>query len=1562
MGPCPNSNPLLKLKGLQPRHFPNITVSLGRMGDSGENRGCEMNNSNKLLFLATLGFIVFGLTQARADQMDDAMARLRQGCRTNSVLHGVWPLQWQRTDADDGYDLDLILDAANAQQQLALVTAAIRPIGKVTIRPRELPLSEMVATLDSAVTERIEQLGCWVSGAYFSAGAQADTLNVELFGHLYEEPQKLMVANACRRLIGEGPWKAPGLPELLVSDRGLAVALRSEQLQAALARLRAPLATDSRMHGAWVEAVECFDYQGELDHYEVYLWLEEANAEAQRVLLNRLLEQHLGRGAYEVNSAVVLPLAKLITKLRTRLEAEPSLGKGSWVNGAFYKAGVQDAVVELALYGQVFSADQKEVIKRVVDELKAADATWETVSPLEVITGDQVIRMDQVSARMRQVRQQIRDAIRADEQLHGSWVDLVECLDHTGNQLHHWDVYAWLDRDRATPQQQKLVALLDRFLGEGKHEVQHWHRLPVSYFTSQLQAAFERRLGEGCFIGGAYFEQPADPAQETFQLVAHGRLFTEAHRQSIARAFERFKLIDPSWSQTRSPRGTEILFDSRKLRLSSLSATSERALDAIRKRIIHEPALHGVWFDIAECYDHRGQFEHYDAYLWLDSDRAADQRQQMEGLFAQWIGEDAKIHLHERRLPVSRLVTDMAESVQTKLGKGCWVTGAYYAAGVQADTVELRFYGHVNKADAENQTTLIKSTAADLMRRDPAWAGVAPGNPIELIISDAALVRYEPPADLIEAQTRIRGRMKADVSLHGAWLAGLSPCFNHLKKVERYEAFLWLDPAKGEPQRLAATTLLDGEFGDAYRIAEVRELPLSRWAANLQEAAEIELGKKGCWILGAYYEAQTQENVVGLMPFGKLFTDDQRVAVMNRARALTNQDSSWKSTQPLELLVVDQAILLDQPSARMRQARQRIRDAIRANEQLHGSWVDLVECLDHTGEKLHHWDVYAWLDRDRATLQKQQLGSLLDRFLGPEQHDVLYWHELPVSRFTSRLQAAFEQNWGPGCFIGGGYFEQLPDPAQETVNLVIHGRVLKGEHRDSVSRAFERFKLADVSWDQAPSPRESEILSDTRKLRLSTLTPANKLARDAIRKRAFEDPDLHGVWLDMAECYDHLGQLVHFDVHLWLDTDRPDEQRDAVMALLDRWIGTDTTRDIHETKLPLSQLVSKLQTYSRSAFPGDPCLMMGAYYSAGEQAGTVSLNLFGNARNLRPADAAADETSENPAEAALNNKRESLTRTCERMVNGDPAWQLSPNQLLIASNLELAAPSAKLSDALAAIRTELFENADLHGAWVDAMECLDHQRRPQHLHVTLWLDTDRAAAQRQTVLALLDGWIGADAKREIHDIELPLSRLVSRLQEYVKSDYPQDPCLIMGAYYSAGVQAETISLNLYGNARKPAPAAGAAAAGDAADPGEEEFDKKREHLTRTCKLMMGAEPAWQSSPYQVLLASKLERVPRSEQLTQALVEVRAELLADVALHGVWVDAMECFDHRGQLSHHHVTLWLDTNRGGAAATASPGIVDSMARRSHAESSARAAIPAVAVSYGLGGASSNQTGVG
>jgi hypothetical protein len=365
-----------------------------------------------------------GVDPAKAGEaLAHATAAIAAACRNDAALHGAWvrlePDEQASTATEIKFQARVLVDADREQEQLPQVEKLLTqlPLGhspRIVAPIHRAPLSRMVPLLQAAAVRAAGKPGCFVRGAYY--GSQKDpegneNLVVMPYGRLEKASQGDAVVTRFARETGGAEWDDyqvfAGTSPRPVLDR-LLIRGASARLVQAYRGLDDALSTDPILKGARIELVECLDHLGEFAHYDVYQYVTEDRAEAQRTRLAALLEQRLG-GDHLVMADEALPLARLIHRLNLSIESRATLN-GCWVDGAYFTGEYSqlpvsgeppaEALVQrqakLVLEGQI-AAEQPDKQREWISELAGAfvqlDPDWRNYAGEFAVMADGMTEM-----------------------------------------------------------------------------------------------------------------------------------------------------------------------------------------------------------------------------------------------------------------------------------------------------------------------------------------------------------------------------------------------------------------------------------------------------------------------------------------------------------------------------------------------------------------------------------------------------------------------------------------------------------------------------------------------------------------------------------------------------------------------------------------------------------------------------------------------------------------------------------------------------------------------------------------------------------------------------------------------------------------------------------------------------------------------------------------------------------------------------------------------------------------------------------------------------------------
>jgi hypothetical protein len=1497
---------------------------------------------------------------ARDEFHRNALTHLQDAVRDQPALHGCW------VDFLPAYDREgelvrnyatLWLDASRADAQRAEVDRLFQTWAEGEVRPlreRLLPLSELVSEVREALNEEFEIPGNWVLGAYFARIAGAGT-GVELrpFGRIgmVGEPDgmSLKVTQAFEsrikanpawrglnitpvdRLIelhgalgtttpanvpgtpadddptaeppapeGDEPSAGPAVPAGGTDGAAEATKTETERLQAIESKtvenrgfVRDRMREDEALHGAWIDMGACVDHRARLSHYDVYLWLDQRNAELQKARIEEILRRSDAK--FEIVQEVEWPFSELIARLQETVQRDDYREPGCWISGGYFQE-VDDANrAELVLYGRVLNElnfpdgsvhNAEEQGDRIVGRctsLMRESAVWRDSPKLTITPVPRGLKEHKLSEKALDLRGRMQEELWRDPQLHGCWVDLAACYDWNGNEVRY-DVYLWVDQPsgRGTA-------------GQGSPGNRTEDSGPVAPGTSPEPA-------------GA--DAPASPSP-TAAIGPQDRgrpdvVFTAAVRGS-----------GPCFCIPVRPPG-----------LATAGAVRVPPADPGAARV--PPAIPGAAPLAAEPEDGelfraegQGSFGNGGGGDAADAADAADagdsvlvnpeqapveidQRTKLIELLNRFLGEDKYTIVAEAEVPVSDLVNEVRREVEAEFGRGCFVLGAYFAqfdSGVAAEPaaptdpaeppsspdsrqgdghVELHIYG---QGASPAQITRIEDIVQRAMRRNPIWERLPRLGGGEVVATDRILqlaAGLKKPDEVTEALRQVRAAVKDDPLLHGAWV-DLTACYDHFAvgpsrdaatgtapKPSSYLVYLWLDeglPTSGDSfasgsnradlQRQEIMRLLETALGaERCRIADEVRLPVSQMLADLRRKTAEQYGH-GCFVRGGYFEAPPAlvgEEQVELMLFGRAFdgqpegTADaaeqpdrpkgQRETIREMAEQLRSNNPGFNrlcGARPVEFQISVDGVKAYQPSAELTAMRETVRNAIGADERLKGVWLDLAECRDHRGQ-VDHYEVYVALDagsppvevqvqpapqpaapaepqyetRSRVWVdrcgcphqieyqvpvpqpvtrpeprlagstpvnvspgeQEQAVFDLLDQVAGPGRYAVVERVELPFTQLVARLQDEVVQRFGAGCYVSGAsYVEEAGSPA---VDFVLEGQVFTQEQRDEIARECERLKRGHPGWTHLPGPqrRELYVRSERQQLLrvLDTLDSETDAKRRAIRAAILHDPRLHGAWVDVADCRNRDGKLMHYDVCVWLDTQRAGAQQPAVWDLLDQWLGQGRYHIVRQTNLPLSGLLAELQRRVAARY-GPGCFATGAYYAQPDESppsDPVELTLYGR--------------------VADDEMRQWIQSEGQQILAQDAAWNgrvsfWNNDVVVVDKELKLQKLTERGKQQLTRIHQLLYERRLLRGIWVDVDECYDHLDQLTHYNVYVHRDEAFGESQKQQLRGVLDEVLGSQYV-VLREEQLPVADMLSRVNLVIDAQTRFSGSLVQGIHFT----------------------------------------------------------------------------------------------------------------------------------------------------------------------------------
>lgn len=300
--------------------------------------------------------------------------------------------------------------------------------------------------------------------------------------------------------------------------------------------------------------------------------------------------------------------------------------------------------------------------------------------------------------RAREMIRGIKEACRSDRALHGAWFFYDEVSS---------EVTFVVDRGRAAEQSKRLDELFATMPAAFRPKRKAILQLPLSDLLAKLRPRVEARLGKrGRFVQGAYFA-PASPDDEEGDILLSlfGRVPNQdAERDAILDECSQLMDKDPVWNAVA---GRAIIADTREISKRAASQRMIEAQDRIFAALRTEEKLHGIWVDLAECFDHQESFVYYDVITWLDAAKSQAQRSDIRMVLDEVIGKDYDV-IHEISLPVSKALADASFVIDANaVFDGCLIHNAYFAPGSldagEVGSVELVPYGRIAGEDQRDK-------------------------------------------------------------------------------------------------------------------------------------------------------------------------------------------------------------------------------------------------------------------------------------------------------------------------------------------------------------------------------------------------------------------------------------------------------------------------------------------------------------------------------------------------------------------------------------------------------------------------------------------------------------------------------------------------------------------------------------------------------------------------------------------------------------------------------------------------------------------------------------------
>jgi len=281
------------------------------------------------------------------------------------------------------------------------------------------------------------------------------------------------------------------------------------------------------------------------------------------------------------------------------------------------------------------------------------------------------------------------------------------------------------------------------------------------------------------------------------------------------------------------------------------------------------------------------------------------------------------------------------------------------------------------------------------------------------------------------------------------------------------------------------------------------------------------------------------------------------------------------------------------------------------------------------------------------------------------------------------------------------------------------------------------------------------------------------------------DRDLHGAF--PAE-HTIQGDEIHW--YLFVEAESANEQSARLAKEIAKLSAEQKVKsEIKQIyKLPLRQAVEDTRKRLRKHF-GRNSALDGAYYSAntyikpGTDVIQIDIVPFG-----------VLDTDEKMASCWLERRRSTVKReflnakrelTSFAYIEGENGTrQKLPENLdfsVIDSKLHYRFTGPAPTDTIENLRRDVFADPSLNGVWVDVSPYYNYDLKFHKWAVWLVVDTANQAVQMPKLEKLLKYWLKEYTIHEV--IELPLSTLVSNVQDQLNGTLERIQCKVAGAYY-----------------------------------------------------------------------------------------------------------------------------------------------------------------------------------
>jgi hypothetical protein len=480
--------------------------------------------------------------------------------------------------------------------------------------------------------------------------------------------------------------------------------------------------------------------------------------------------------------------------------------------------------------------------------------------------------------------------------------------------------------------------------------------------------------------------------------------------------------------------------------------------------------------------------------------------------------------------------------------------------------------------------------------------------------------------------------------------------------------------------------------------------------------------------------------------------------------------------------------------------------AIANDPALEGSWLN-VDGEDNGagGQRAVFTRI---LDEDRAEAQAAAMDLLISRLV-PENgwridrsRDV----RLPYSSMVATLRDLM--TWDPRfidcAFLGGGFVE---NPIDGTLGWAPRFQVVKevtpsGESRPGLRNPDRQFDALTAEarklmgnqpeWEKAGVSLVDNLGDSQMVVATQPAGPdENQLAKQ-IAAAIPATPALEGTWLDVR-LDDQGAPEVAPTLYVFrrvMDMTRADTQAVALEDVIRHLVPSGRSRiDLSsDMQLPYRQLGAAMQRLVERDPRFEGCRYLGAGYVDENADGSLAL-----APRFQVVREVADADEHRVGLRNPDKQFDALVAEFRLLVNDEAAWRdagigvidnLGDLQMTVVN--EPAPPDE--NDVVRAIAEAIQGIPSLRGAWIDV--ATDDQGAPEIAPViyvfTRGFDAQRAGAQAAAIEAFVRNLLPAGRWRidSGRDVMLPLSQLLSRVNDVTDLDPLYAGCLVSSAYYA----------------------------------------------------------------------------------------------------------------------------------------------------------------------------------